>query len=80
MKWPIQWKSLFFTLFINDREVKKATTKNTDKGGKWKDNFIRPIGEEGEGFGASQAFEHKLVENVTDNDKVAIKFEMEFSE
>ncbi|XP_066934050.1 calponin homology domain-containing protein DDB_G0272472-like [Clytia hemisphaerica] len=77
LKWPIPWKSHSMTLLVNNREIGKKSSQNSDDGGKWKDNFIRPIGDEGKDLGVSKTFDHKLIENLTDEDVVAIKFDMD---
>ena len=83
LQWPIPWKSYSFILLINDKEASKATSESTDDGGKWKDHFKRPnlpglYNTSGKCLGYGKCFEHELIENVTDNDKVVIKFDMEF--
>ena len=73
LEWPIQWKSHIFTLLINDKEVGKRTKKSKEKDGQRKDFFTRPTGYEGENF------DHELVKNVTDNDKVVIKYDIKIN-
>ena len=80
LKWPIPRKSYTFTLLINDIEVETWTSKSTDNGGKWKDQFIRPTCDEFKRLGYPKAFQHNLVENVAHNDVVVIKYDIDFEE
>ncbi|XP_066917356.1 TNF receptor-associated factor 4-like [Clytia hemisphaerica] len=77
LKWPIPWKSLSLTLFVNSKEIGKESDQSSDGGGKWKDHFIRPIGDKGKGFGFDKPFNHKLIDNLTDEDVVVIKYDMD---
>ena len=81
LKWPIPWKSLTFTLFINDKQVGKEIGRSINSKGKFKEHFKRPTGDiEGQCLGFYKTFEHRLVNHVTANDKVAIKCDMDFAE
>ena len=76
LEWPIPWKSQTFTLLINDKEVGKSKVKSTAEGGKLKEHFTRPTFFGGKNLGSYTMFEKALLENVTDNDVVTIKYDM----
>uniref|UniRef100_A0A7M5UZ49 TRAF-type domain-containing protein n=2 Tax=Clytia hemisphaerica TaxID=252671 RepID=A0A7M5UZ49_9CNID len=76
LEWPMPFTSLNFTLFINGKEVSKASSKSVERYKTWTEHFTRPINIEGRALGRP-AFHKTLIENLTDKDIVAIKFHTE---
>eukprot|EP00111_Clytia_hemisphaerica_P015471 TCONS_00045690-protein len=77
LKWPIPWKSHIMTLLVNSRQIGKMSYQSSSDGGKWKDHFIRPIDDGCKSMGFPKAFDRKLIDNLTDEDVVAIKYGMD---